>query len=150
MLLATLVLGAAATGLALARRRFGRLELAGAVCLGIWLFVGGALLSHMQTEGRDTHLVRYEDLIREPVPTLEPLLEFLGLDPADAPAMVGRADVSVGGMDHHMTAPSASASIGRWRSDLEPELAERCDAILSPVIADFGYATAEGEPSAAA
>jgi hypothetical protein len=111
---------------------------------------GEALLSHVRAEGRDTHLVRYEDLIGQPVATLEPLLEFLGLDPAAAAAMVESADVSIGGMDHHMTAPSASASVGRWRTDLEPELAERCDAILSPVVADFGYATAEGKPSAAA
>jgi hypothetical protein len=53
-------------------------------------------------------------------------------------------------MDHHMTAGSAAASIGRWRRDLDPELAERCDAILSPVVADFGYAVAEGDSSAAA
>jgi len=82
------------------------------------------------------------------VPTLEPLLEFVGLDPADAGAMVERASVSTGGMDHHMTAPSASASIGRWAKDLEPELAERCNASLSPVVADFGYET-EGESTAA-
>jgi hypothetical protein len=106
---------------------------------------GEALLAHMRSEGRETHLLRYEDLIREPVPTLEPLLEFLGLDPAGAPAMVERASVPADGMEHHMTAPNASASIGRWRSDLEPELAERCDSILSPVAADFGYAAAEGD-----
>jgi len=111
---------------------------------------GEALLSHMRSEGRETHLIRYEDLIGEPVETLEPVLEFLGLDPATAPAMVKRAAVATGGMDHHMTAGSAAASIGRWRSDLEPELAERCDAILSPIVADFGYATAEGESPAAA
>lgn len=104
---------------------------------------GEALLAHMRSEGRETHLLRYEDLIREPVPTLEPLLEFVGLDPDGAPQMVERASVSADGMDHHMTAANASASIGRWRSDLEPELAERCDAILSPVGAEFGYA--EGE-----
>ncbi|MGN6201497.1 MAG: sulfotransferase family protein [Solirubrobacterales bacterium] len=109
---------------------------------------GEALRSHM--EGRETHLIRYEDLITEPVPTLEPLLEYLGLDPAGAPAMAEKAAVSTGGMDHHMTAGSAAASIGRWRRDLEPELAERCDAILSPVVADFGYAVAEGESPAAA
>jgi hypothetical protein len=64
--------------------------------------------------------------------------------------MVERAAVSIGGMDHHMTAASAAASIGRWRSDLEPELAERCDAILSPVVADFGYETdAGGSPALA-
>jgi len=110
---------------------------------------GEALLAHMRSNGRETHLIRYEDLIGEPVPTLEPLLEFLGLDPAGAPAMVERASVPAHGMDHHMTAPSASASIGRWRSDLEPELAERCDAILSPVAAEFGYA-AEGDTPAPA
>jgi hypothetical protein len=109
---------------------------------------GEALRDHMN--GRETHLIRYEDLIAEPVPTLEPLLEFLGLDPAGAPAMVERAAVTTGGMDHHMTAGSASASVGRWRRDLEPELAERCDAILSPVVADFGYTVAEGNSSAAA
>jgi hypothetical protein len=111
---------------------------------------GEALHGHMTEEGRETHLLRYEDLIRDPVETLEPLLEFVGLDPAGAPAMVERAEVSTGGMDHHMTAPSAGASIGRWAKDLDPELAERCDAILSPVVADFGYETAEGETTAPA
>jgi Sulfotransferase family len=110
---------------------------------------GEALHAHMTEEGRETHLLRYEDLIRDPVETLEPLLEFVGLDPAGAPAMVERASVSTGGMDHHMTAPSAGASIGRWAKDLDPALAERCDAILSPVVADFGYATAEEDSPAA-
>jgi hypothetical protein len=109
---------------------------------------GEALRNHM--EGRETHLIRYEELIAEPVATLEPLLEYLGLDPAGAPVMAERASVSTGGMDHHMTAGSAAASIGRWRRDLEPDLAERCDAILSPVVADFGYTAAEGDSSAAA
>lgn len=109
---------------------------------------GEALRKHMND--RETHLIRYEELITEPVATLEPALEFLGLDPAGAPAMAEKAAVSTGGMDHHMTAGSAAASIGRWRRDLEPELAERCDAILSPVVADFGYAAAEGDSPAAA
>jgi len=110
---------------------------------------GELLHAHMTEEGREAHLLRYEDLIREPVPTLEPLLEFIGLDPTGAEAMVERASVSTGGMDHHMTAQSASASIGRWAKDLEPELAERCDAVLSPIVADFGYETGEGESTAA-
>jgi hypothetical protein len=111
---------------------------------------GEALLTHMRSDGRKTQLIRYEDLIREPVATLEPVLAALGLDPGGAPEMVERAAVSIGGMDHHMTAASAAASIGRWRSDLEPELAERCDAILSPVVADFGYETdAGGSPALA-
>jgi Sulfotransferase family len=110
---------------------------------------GEALHAHMTEKGRETHLLRYEDLIREPEATLEPLLEFVGLDPAGAATMVERASISTDGMDHHMTAPSASASIGRWAKDLEPELAERCDAVLSPIVADFGYGIAEGESTAA-
>ena len=106
---------------------------------------GEALLGHLRTEGRKVHLVRYEDLIREPVATLEPLLEHLGLDPAAAPEMVERAAISTAAMDHHMTAPSAASSIGRWRTELDADLADRCDAILAPVVADFGYATDAGD-----
>lgn len=106
---------------------------------------GEALLGHLRTDGRKTHLVRYEDLIREPVATLEPLLSHLDLDPAAAPEMVERAAVSTAAMDHHMTAPSAATSIGRWRTELDPDLADRCDAVLSPVVADFGYATDAGD-----
>jgi hypothetical protein len=109
---------------------------------------GEALLKHMRTEGTATHLLRYEDLIRDPVPTLEPLLDFLGLDRSDAPSMVERASVSTAGMDHHMTAPSASASIGRWRQDLEPDLAELCDEVLSPIVAEFGYEPAASDSPA--
>jgi hypothetical protein len=111
---------------------------------------GEALLTHMNSDSGPKHLIRYEDLIREPVATLEPLLAQLGLDPAAAAEMVERATTSTGAMDHHMTAASAAASIGRWRSDLDPELADRCDAILSPVVADFGYETDVGGSSAAA
>lgn len=101
---------------------------------------GEALLEHMRAPGREIHLTRYEDLIHEPVEALEPLLDFVGLDPAAAPSMVERAAVATEGMDHHMTAASASASIGRWRSDLEPRLLERCEETLSPLTAEFGYA----------
>jgi Sulfotransferase family len=106
---------------------------------------GESLLRHMRADGRAVHLLRYEDLIREPVQTLEPLLDFLGLDGADAAAMVERASIATDGMDHHMTAPSAGASIGRWRRDLDPELAELCDGVLSPIVAEFGYEPAADE-----
>lgn len=106
---------------------------------------GEALLGHLRNDERKAHLIRYEDLIREPVATLEPLLSHLGLDPGAAPEMVERAAVSTAAMDHHMTAPSAATSIGRWRTELDPDLADRCDAVLSPVIADLGYATDAGD-----
>jgi Sulfotransferase family len=106
---------------------------------------GESLLNHMREDGRSVHLLRYEDLIRQPVEALEPLLEFLGLDSSDAAAMVERASVSTDGMDHHMTAPSAGASIGRWQRDLEPELARICDEVLSPIVAELGYEPAASD-----
>jgi hypothetical protein len=108
---------------------------------------GQALLAELRAPDRNTHLIRYEDLTERPVETLEPLLESIGVDPDGAAAMVERASVSVTGMDHHMTAESATASVGRWRRDLEPELAQRCDEVLSPLLAEFGY-LAGLEPSA--
>ena len=100
---------------------------------------GEALLGDLRAEGRNVHLLRYEDLMQRPIETLEPLLESIGFDPAGAPAMVERAAVAVDGMDHHMTADSATASVGRWRRDLEPQLARLCDEVLSPLVAEFGY-----------
>ncbi len=109
---------------------------------------GEALLKHMRSDGRETHLIRYEDLVRQPVETLEPLLDFAGLDRSAAASMLERAAVPTEGMDHHMTAPSAAASVGRWRRDLEPHLVERCDELLTPVVAEFGYESGESDPPA--
>jgi hypothetical protein len=100
---------------------------------------GQSLLRHLSSEGRNAYLMRYEDLVLQPTKTLEPLLDFIGLDGSLAPDVVDRASVAATGMDHHMTAPSATASIGRWRRDLEPQLIERCDELLAPLLAEFGY-----------
>lgn len=100
---------------------------------------GEAVLSHLRSAGRDAYLLRYEDLILQPAETLEGLLDFVGLDGAVAPRVVEQASTPVAGMDQHMTAPNAAASIGRWRQDLEPGLAEHCDQLLTPLVEEFGY-----------
>jgi hypothetical protein len=39
----------------------------------------------------------------------------------------------------HSTSDGARASIGRWREDLDPELARAAEVALGPALAAFGY-----------
>jgi hypothetical protein len=87
------------------------------------------------------HLVRYEELMLEPVPTLTRLLEYLGVDAGEAAVgeMLAGAQESVPGMAEHRTTPDPHASIGRFARDLDPVLLEECERRLGDAIALFGY-----------
>ncbi len=107
------------------------------------------LLRRRQRKGDAAHLVRYEDLIREPHATVTGLLDFLELD--GGAAVVEEMLETAGrqqGLDTHRTVRDPSQTIGRWRRDLPSDLAEQCNEILAPVLAEFGYAT-EVEPAGA-
>jgi hypothetical protein len=97
------------------------------------------LLRRLRDRGEAAHLVRYEDLIQEPAPTLEAMMRFLGLDASGkaVAATLGRAESE--SLDEHRTTAKASASIGRWKQDLSPDLAEVCGEVLDPVLTEFGY-----------
>jgi hypothetical protein len=92
------------------------------------------------TERQDTAaLVRYEELVKNPEPTLTALLEKVGLDgdPATVAAMrEGLRQSDVGG---HVTTDDPAQSIGRWRRDLSPEVQEACEAAFAPALEGFGY-----------
>jgi hypothetical protein len=93
-------------------------------------------------ERKDTaHLVRYEDLLTEPEAALEQMLEFVGLD--NSPDVVNhtleKARTDAPSMDHHRTATDPTATIGRWRQDLSPELISICAESLDSVLEAFGY-----------
>ena len=103
-----------------------------------------AVLDSWQRRRDRALLVRYEDLMTEPHATLAGVLEYAGLDAgSDAvSAMLASSDRAVPGMEEHRTTASASASIGRWRRDLDPALAERCERAVGDAIAAFGYPAA--------
>jgi sulfotransferase family protein len=90
------------------------------------------------TRSAGAHLLRYEDLVEKPRDTLESVLEFLGLEAA--PATVDGMLESLGApeLDVHRTT-AAQDSIGRWRSDLSPQVREACAAALGPALHQFGY-----------
>jgi hypothetical protein len=99
------------------------------------------LLRRMRELGDAAHLVRYEDLIEAPAATFGELMAHLGLEPSEeaVAATLERADSEAPKVDQHRTTDKASASIGRWKRDLSPQLAEVCAEVLDPVLEEFGY-----------
>jgi hypothetical protein len=87
------------------------------------------------------HLVRYEDLMREPAQTLSGLFEYIGVDAgAETVGRVAAArEEARPGMSEHRTTPDPEASIGRYARDLDPALLEECERRLGESIAILGY-----------
>jgi hypothetical protein len=86
-------------------------------------------------------LVRYEELMRTPEGTLAAICEHLGIDaagPTLETVVSGAPLVSPERQAGHRTAGDEE-SIGRWRSDLSPELQAGCREALGPLVAELGY-----------
>jgi hypothetical protein len=97
------------------------------------------LLRRLRDRGEAAHLVRYEDLIQEPAPSLEAMMRFLGLDASGEKVAATLERAESESLDTHRTTAKASASIGRWKHDLSPDLVEVCAEVLDPVLIEFGY-----------
>jgi hypothetical protein len=88
-----------------------------------------------------TYLVRYEDLMMRPRETLAGVAGYLGLDagPDSVDPMIEGAGRRLPGMDEHRTSADSASSIGRWRRDLDPQLAEACERAVAPALEAWGY-----------
>lgn len=96
------------------------------------------LVDAVEERGDRLHVVRYEDLVADPVSAVDGILRYAGLD-ADVAAMVERASESVATLAHHRTTESPDASIGRWEVDLPVELRLAAEAAFARGLAAFGY-----------
>lgn len=84
-------------------------------------------------------LVRYEDLVRDPLTELRRCLEHLGL----SNDTVHTADLQKSALfSQHGTSTSAQASIGRWRNDLPAEDVAVIARELGDLLQHFGYDSA--------
>lgn len=104
---------------------------------------GGVLdLAHAWRERAEwAHVVRYEDLVLRPRETLRSLLGYLDLDANDdqIERMLAAGAKKSERQSMHRTTATASDSVGRWRTDLSPELAEACESAFGEALETFGY-----------
>jgi hypothetical protein len=100
----------------------------------------------------DSHLVRYEDIIRRPAETLGALLDYLDLEsgPEITERMLAEAAEVDAHVEFHRTSASGEESIGRWQSEGDGALEALCQEVFGDLLEKFGYqATATPEPDVA-
>jgi hypothetical protein len=85
-------------------------------------------------EGRDTAIVRYEELVRDLPGVARRLQSWLDVD-LDADSVM--RERRIGWV--HRTADSPEESIGRWRSDLPRDVADAIARELAPELAAAGF-----------
>jgi hypothetical protein len=106
------------------------------------------LLHCWKTRSSIAHLVRYEDLILQPEPTVRGLLQYLQLDASretiEAMLTQSRAEDD---LEHHRTSQNPATSIGRWQNDLSQSLRALSQQAFGRAMEEFGYAA--GTPGAA-
>ena len=88
---------------------------------------------------RPVAVLRYEELVADPAGALRGLLQGLGLDAADAVIAGMLESPATENLVFHRTTASPAASVGRWKSDLSPELRAACRTHLDPLLKALGY-----------
>ena len=92
--------------------------------------------------GNQATLLRYEELIRAPERTLTSLFEHLRIE-ADAVTVAQVIEVArrltPERQETHKTARDDSASVGRWRRDLDETLLSACEDGLGDALIELGY-----------
>src|SRR5258707_14041478 len=83
--------------------------------------------------GADATLIRYEELVRDPIRTRRALSDFLGLD-----LLNGASPDATAIPDNHRTSRDPAASIGRWREELTTAQIGACGLIFGPYMREVG------------
>ena len=88
------------------------------------------------------HLLRYEDLVNEPRPTLRALFSYLELDSSEP--MIDRIlaaseERPSAQQQGHPTTATQAESLQRWRRELSPELQAACEEAFANALEGFGY-----------
>lgn len=97
-----------------------------------WVRCTRGLLNFRERHPDRVHLMRYEDLVVDPRPELERLLDFLGLPPSDSPFDFADATYT-------------SGRIGRGKEDLTDEERGAIRSELGPLLDRSGYSE-DGAP----
>jgi len=87
------------------------------------------------------HLVRYEDLVFDPLDTARGLLEYLELDasPGHVQQLLAAGSADSEEVRQHRTSQRAEESIGRWRREGDEQFRDLCNEVFGDILGDFGY-----------
>lgn len=99
------------------------------------------LLSSWKSRRDRVFLVRYEDLMLEPIKILQQLLSYLEIDAtlSTVEELLQTALVDTPEMEAHRTSGSAPRSIARWHSDLDRDSKLLCEKVFGEALKEFGY-----------
>jgi hypothetical protein len=106
--------------------------------LGGW---ATALVRAWERRRETAQLVRYEDLVSDPEPTLARALAHVGVDasPGTVAEMLAATGEDLPELHDHRTSEGPAASIGRWRRELDPGLLAECERAMGPALEAFAY-----------
>jgi hypothetical protein len=98
------------------------------------------LLESWLRRSGDSFMMRYEDLVQWPEVVLRDTFEYLGIDTSASTieAAIAGAHRPVS-QQLHQTSRSVAESVGRWKTDLPPDLRQAADEALSDLAVQFGY-----------
>jgi hypothetical protein len=101
----------------------------------------GELARHIDERREGAIVVRYEELVTNTARTLADVLEYLELQTSsqEREQMIARAGERTEDSARHRTTPTASASIGRWRSDLGEPMRDLCNEVFAEHLEALGY-----------
>jgi hypothetical protein len=102
-----------------------------------------SLVENWKARGAEAHLVRYEDLMTQPVKTLQDLLQYLGMESREAmvKTWLTNAEATSPDMKRHQTSGGQQSSIGRWHLEMNAEQQALCNELLGEALETFGYAS---------
>jgi hypothetical protein len=103
------------------------------------------LLKSWQNRGPKSCLVRYEDLMLEPIDQLSSILKYLGLESSDATIqdMIRKASVDSLELEQHRTSSEPGKSVARWLTDLDSTSLQICEQVFGTMLKEFGYGADE-------
>ncbi len=106
----------------------------------LWSVLTANLLEFAERHPADAILLRYEDLVSQPVAALNRLATFLGLERGslDAKSLACDAPSGLGDWKTYSTAGISIESVGRWKS-LGAASLHRLAPIVNPVLVRAGY-----------
>lgn len=99
------------------------------------------LLTSWRRRSDRAHVVRYEDLVANPVEVARGICNYLGVDasPLTIEQMARHATADTAAYRGHRTSDSLAASVGRWRHELSPSVQRLCQEMYAAVLDEFGY-----------